>query len=322
MPASTSPSETLVRTALTSASWLTGVTVILALANTFVAMPPQGTCAWQTATFTPGFARSFTEAMLAGLAAGTAISPTFLANGVEEAAPPALMTASMFVWLADAKTSAGWPCVMPVARAEDAPKFGVMVTPGCAASNCFFRVVNVSCSDAAAKTFTVPVIAAVVDRLAAHEGDDTVRAGLDLDLRHDGVANHPGDQPDEPVPCGLRPDQPERRLVTGGGEGLGERGQLGSRDDVPAPCIRCRGQPTSVDPPSNGVVAHPEEVGSFSNPERRHRRSIVAGAASSSTVSRFCGELVTSPHDSREDVRPGSVHPVGRDDPTPHRVDG
>src|SRR6476661_1366890 len=180
MPASTSPSETLVRTALTSASWLTGVTVILALANTFVAMPPQGTCAWQTATFTPGFARSFTEAMLAGLAAGTAISPTFLANGVEEAAPPALMTASMLVWLADAKTSAGWPCVMPAARAEDAPKFGVMVTPGCAASNCFFRVVNVSCSDAAAKTFTVPVMAAVVDPPA---DDGEVVPGVALELQ-------------------------------------------------------------------------------------------------------------------------------------------
>src|SRR6476469_6086123 len=164
MPASTSPSETLVRTALTSASWLTGVTVILALANTFVAMPPQGTCAWHTATLTPCLARSLTEAMLAGLAAGTAISPPFLANGVEEAAPPALMTASMLVWLADAKTSAGWPCVMPVARAEDAPKF---------------RVVNVSCSDAAAKTFNVPVMAAVVDP-PADDGEAVPGVALEL----------------------------------------------------------------------------------------------------------------------------------------------
>src|SRR6476469_2560682 len=181
MPASTSPSETLVRTALTSASWLTGVTVILALANTFVAMPPQGTCAWHTATLTPCLARSLTEAMLAGLAAGTAISPTFLANGVEDAAPPALMNASMVVWLADAKTSAGWPCVMPVARAEDAPKFGVMVTPGCAASNCFLSVVNDSCSDAAAKTFTVPVIAAVVGPAA--DDDDAVVPGVVPELQ-------------------------------------------------------------------------------------------------------------------------------------------
>src|SRR6478735_8103094 len=163
MPASTSPSETLVRTALTSASWLTGVTVILALANTFVAMPPHGTCGWHTATLTPCLARSLTEAMLAGLAAGTAISPTFFANGVEEAAAPAFTTVSMLVWLAEAKTSAGCPCVMPVARAEDAPKFGVMVTPGWAASNCFLSVVNDSCNDAAANTFTVPVRAAVVD---------------------------------------------------------------------------------------------------------------------------------------------------------------
>src|SRR5690242_19729010 len=51
---------------------------------------------------------------------------------------------------------------MPVASADDAPKFGVIVTPGWAASNCFFSVVNDSCREAAAKTLTLPVIAAAV----------------------------------------------------------------------------------------------------------------------------------------------------------------
>ena len=71
----------------------------------------------------------------------------------------------MAVWLAEAKTSAGAPWLICWANAEDAPKFGVTVTPGCAASNCS-SVVNDSCSEAAAKTFTVPV-RAVVEAVAA-----------------------------------------------------------------------------------------------------------------------------------------------------------
>ena len=108
--------------------------------------------------------------MAAGFAGGTAISMTFLANAVDDAAPPAWTTWSMFVWLADAKTSAGAPWLICWASADEAPKFGVTVTPGWAASNCFVRVVNDSCSEAAANTLTVPVRAAV--EVAAEEDDD------------------------------------------------------------------------------------------------------------------------------------------------------
>jgi hypothetical protein len=62
-------------------------------------------------------------------------------------------------------------------------------------------------------------------------------------------------------------------------ERLGEGGEVRPSDDVPAPCIRRRGQPAGVDPPSDGVVAHPEQVGRLANSERRHVRIIAAPAA-------------------------------------------
>jgi hypothetical protein len=66
------------------------------------------------------------------------------------------MTVSIVDWLAEANTSAGCPCVMPVARAELAPRFRMTSTSGFACSNCSSNVVNDSWSDAAANTVTVP----------------------------------------------------------------------------------------------------------------------------------------------------------------------
>ena len=93
---------------------------------------------------------------LPGLAGGTAISMTFVAKVFGSAAAPASTTASMFVALADAKTSAGAPEVIWVARAELAAKLKVTLTPGWAASNCCPSVVNDSVSDAAANTVMSP----------------------------------------------------------------------------------------------------------------------------------------------------------------------
>ena len=65
--------------------------------------------------------------------------------------------------LAEANTSAGAPWVIWWPEPSCGPKLKTTVTPGWAASNCLPSVVNASCSDAAANTLTVPVIAAVVD---------------------------------------------------------------------------------------------------------------------------------------------------------------
>src|SRR3954447_20685266 len=115
MPASTSPDSTAASVDLTSARLATGFTVVFALAKTVVATTPQGTVGSQTATLTPGFARSWTVAMSAGSLGLTAISPVFAAKsfGSTAAAP----SASMFLTDADANTSTGAPCWIWVDRA-------------------------------------------------------------------------------------------------------------------------------------------------------------------------------------------------------------
>src|SRR3954452_14686344 len=109
MPASASPSWILDRVALTSISLLTGVTLSLALVSALRAVLPQGTASSQSTTLTPGLARSDSWVMPAGLAGGTAISITFLANVLGSVAALAATTWSMFFAEAEANTSAGAP---------------------------------------------------------------------------------------------------------------------------------------------------------------------------------------------------------------------
>jgi len=71
----------------------------------------------------------------------------------------------MFFGDAEAKTSAGAPEVIWVARPELAPKLNVTFTPGCAASNRLPIAVNASFSEAAANTVIDPDSAAGLDRL-------------------------------------------------------------------------------------------------------------------------------------------------------------
>src|SRR5665647_1965478 len=146
-PASTSPSSTLVSVALTSASSVTGVTVRPAAAKTLAATAPHGTAGWQTATLTSALARSARVVTFAGLPGGTAISRTFVANVDGVSAARAATTASMFLSDADAKTSAGAPSMICVARLELGPKLKVILASGCAASNCLPSVVNDSVRD-------------------------------------------------------------------------------------------------------------------------------------------------------------------------------
>src|SRR5450631_3652298 len=221
---------------------------------------------------------------------------TLLAKSVGDVAAPALTTWSMFLVLAEAKTSAGAPAVICVARPELGPKWQTTRVPGWAASNWAPSLVNASLREAAANTLMVPDSAGVPDtdaegeagdtlvveephpasrspavaatvmvrvlrrilllqgsgwmgvascaspdvrepvrgsamgghfhdhvgglhrcdrqdagfelelvsRLTAHQGHDAVGARLDLNLRHDRVADHSGDQPDEPVAGRLR----------------------------------------------------------------------------------------------------------------------
>src|SRR6185437_6510290 len=130
MPASTSPSSTLVSTDFTSVSSVTGMTEIPAFLNTCLATTPQGTWDWQTATLTEGLARLLSEETWPGLLGGTAISILFLAKSLGPAAFPALTTWSMFFTAAEANTSAGAPLMIWVARPELGPKLNVTFDPG------------------------------------------------------------------------------------------------------------------------------------------------------------------------------------------------
>src|SRR5215475_9404904 len=101
-----------------------------AFLNTSAATLPHGTCGWHSATLTDDFARSVTDATCAGLLGGTATSAMFFAKSCGPDASPAETSVSMFFGEADAKTSAGAPEVIWVARPELGPKLNFTVSPG------------------------------------------------------------------------------------------------------------------------------------------------------------------------------------------------
>src|SRR5215469_8162660 len=176
-PASTLPSSTWVSTDFTSGWSVTGLTVIPAFLNTSPATTPHGTCGWHSATLTDDLARSLTDVTFAGLLGGTATSAVFLAKSCGLDASPALTTVCMFFGAAEAKTSAGAPLVIWVARVELAPKLNLTVSPGWASWNCLPSWVKVSFSDDAAKTVIVPAGKAV---LAAAGEDVLLPLGAEL----------------------------------------------------------------------------------------------------------------------------------------------
>src|SRR5215472_6629830 len=85
----------------------------------------------------------------------------------------------MFFGAAEAKTSAGAPLVIWVARVELAPKLNLTVSPGWASWNCFPSWVKVSFSDDAANTVIVPAGKAEPPAAA---GDELVPLGADVGL--------------------------------------------------------------------------------------------------------------------------------------------
>src|SRR3954468_17012341 len=154
--ASASPSWTFASVDFTSASRDTGLTATPALPSTVCASAPHGTCGWHSTTLAPGLARSARAPILAGFDGGTAISSTFLANGVEVFAALASTSCCMFFGDAEANASAGAPWVICWASAELAPKLKVTFVPGWAVSKAWPIAVKDSLSDAAAKTLRLP----------------------------------------------------------------------------------------------------------------------------------------------------------------------
>ena len=105
--------------------------------------------------------RSARPATCNGFDGATAISSEFFANTVGVVfASFALVTVAIVAALAAAKTSTGEPATICAANVSEPPNDGTIFTPGCAVSKLSANEVKVFFSDAAAKTTTVPVIAA------------------------------------------------------------------------------------------------------------------------------------------------------------------
>jgi len=107
----------------------------------------------------------------------------------------------MFAGAAEANTSAGAPLVISVARPELGPKLNFTVSPGWAASNCFPSSVKVPCSEAAASTVIVPVVAADAD------------ADADGELLADELPELPLEQPATAMAASPAPITAKRRMV-------------------------------------------------------------------------------------------------------------
>src|SRR5262245_32461715 len=150
IPASASPRDTLLTTALTLSSNDTGLTVTPALPSASAAYLPAGTSGAARTTFRSGLARSSRPPMSLGLPCSTTIWSRLLAKfwGV----PTRSVTLSMLVVSAEANTSAGAPCWIWVARAWLPAKLKVTLVPPLAAVYCSPILVKAAVSEAAANT--------------------------------------------------------------------------------------------------------------------------------------------------------------------------
>src|SRR5215207_288134 len=158
MPASASPRDTLVTTALTLSSCDTGVTLTPAWSRICLAYLPAGTSSAARTTLRSGSARSSRPSTPLGLPCSTTIASRLLAKlwGV----PTRSLTLSMLGTSAEANTSAGAACRIWVARAWLPAKLKVTLAPPLALLYRSPSLVKAAVSDAAANTLISPGAAA------------------------------------------------------------------------------------------------------------------------------------------------------------------
>ena len=103
----------------------------------------------------------------------------------------------------------------------------------------------------------------LVGGLPGHQGDQPERPGLDLHLRHHGVADDAGDDAGQPVA--------RRRRARRAGLGRlvqlrGDAGEVGAVHDGRPAALAVRGQAVAVDPAADGVVADAEQRRGLGDP--------------------------------------------------------
>src|SRR5829696_8375734 len=346
IPASASPRDTLVTTALTLSSSDTGVTATPALSRACLAYLPAGTSSAARTTLRSVSARSARPLTPLGLPCSTTMASRLLAKfwGVATRS----LTLSMLARSAEANTSAGAPCRIWVARAWLPAKLKVTLSPPLAAAYCRPSSVKAPVSDAAANTLSsdgavaaelppespsppqaasrraaaastaasrvrdrsmVPPLSAagspaggrrqldddvgrldgghgqdsggeleLVGRLPGHQRHHPVGAGLELDLGHDLVFDHAGDDALEPVAGRLGDHLVVLGQVPQAGHELGQGGPV----DHPLAALGAgRPQPAGVGPAAHGVDADPQQLGHLADSVARHLPGILPWRAAS-----------------------------------------
>src|SRR5215211_4872086 len=354
IPASASPRETLVTTALTLSSCDTGVTPTPAWSRTCLAYLPAGTSSAARTTLRSGLARSARALTPLGLPFSTTMASRLLAKfwGVATRS----LTLSMLARSAEANTSAGAPCWIWVARAWLPAKLKVTLSPPLAAAYCRPSSVKAAVRDVAANTLSSDGVSGLelppasppqaasssaatatrtagrvrerrmvpplrlpgsgtgrrgeldddvgrldgghgqdprselelVGRLPGHQRHHPVGAGLELDLGHDLVLDHAGDDALEAVAGRLGDHLVMLGQVPQAGH---EPGQGGPVDHPPA----------GVGPAPHRVDADPQQLGHLADPVAWHLLGILPRwAASAGPMGCF-----------RRQVRPASLPGVG-----------
>src|SRR3989442_12162065 len=155
MPASASPSATVLTTALTSVSWLAGTTRTPAFCNAWVAYRPHGTAGPHRTTTRPGRTRSASPVMPFGFPAATTICSRLVANtrGDPITSPPST-SFCMLGWSAEANTSTGAPGWTWATRVGEPAKVYSARRCGCTWPAADPMDWNAAVSEAAAKTLT------------------------------------------------------------------------------------------------------------------------------------------------------------------------
>src|SRR2546427_12883743 len=86
-------------------------------------------------SFVPGFVRSVSDWIPAGLDGGTTSTSWLVQNGENDPMRPLSDRSCPYLLLAPAKTSAGAPCSICAVMASVPAKENEIFTPGCAAAN-------------------------------------------------------------------------------------------------------------------------------------------------------------------------------------------
>src|SRR5215210_3334443 len=169
--ASASPKATLLADALTFASRLTMLSrtycskfspySALALDSTSLAYSAIGTPSWANTSFTPGFARSCSCCIPAGLSLGTITTGRFLAKVCGSDTRSSSTAVSIFASSAEAKTSAGAPCSSWVSSSELPPKLVFRSVSGFCSSKVLSSSPKASVSEEAASTVSVELSASL-----------------------------------------------------------------------------------------------------------------------------------------------------------------